>query len=266
MARILVHLDTKEGLEERMTLRWGNFSRTQNLDYEGVPFRCNRCHHVGHLFKDCPLNISQDGSPKPAQTVSSRVPPIVPRSPRNSAPPTVPRSPRNSAKPRGVPAKGHEYQNVSPSPPLTRARAAAAAAKVSGTSPTPLSISSDVSNVHENSFAFTMVQCVIPPPPPSTSTASPSLHFSSPPPSPHSSRSSSSHPYSLRPRTSRPEASESITGLGIVPLDPGFPSSQGRKSNLNKAIRLAGAEVAAGRQATIVGVLRATNPPNIGPP
>lgn len=26
------------------------------LDYEGVPFRCRRCHKVGHLFKDCPLN------------------------------------------------------------------------------------------------------------------------------------------------------------------------------------------------------------------
>lgn len=26
------------------------------LDYEGIPFRCSRCHKVGHLFKDDPLN------------------------------------------------------------------------------------------------------------------------------------------------------------------------------------------------------------------
>lgn len=55
-ARILVHLDTNDGLHEHITLHWRNHSRQQKLDYEGVPFRCRRCHKVGHLFRDCPLN------------------------------------------------------------------------------------------------------------------------------------------------------------------------------------------------------------------
>lgn len=41
LARVLVHLDTREGLEENITMQWGKYSRTQILDYEGVPFRYN---------------------------------------------------------------------------------------------------------------------------------------------------------------------------------------------------------------------------------
>lgn len=55
MARILVHLDTREGLEEKITLHSNHYSRRQILDYEGVPFWCRRCHKVGHLFKECSL-------------------------------------------------------------------------------------------------------------------------------------------------------------------------------------------------------------------
>lgn len=55
MARILVHIDTRAGLEEKITLHRRHFSRKQLMDYEGVPFRCRRCHKVGHLYKDCPL-------------------------------------------------------------------------------------------------------------------------------------------------------------------------------------------------------------------
>lgn len=56
MARILVHLDTRAGLEEKITLHKRHFSRKKLLDYEGVPFRCKRCHKVGHLYKDCPMH------------------------------------------------------------------------------------------------------------------------------------------------------------------------------------------------------------------
>lgn len=52
---ILVHLDTREGLEEKITLQWRHFNRVQILDYKGIPFRCRRCHKVGHIFKVCPL-------------------------------------------------------------------------------------------------------------------------------------------------------------------------------------------------------------------
>lgn len=49
--RILVHLDTWEGMEEKITLHWRNYSWKKNLYYEGVPFTCRRCHNVGHLYK-----------------------------------------------------------------------------------------------------------------------------------------------------------------------------------------------------------------------
>ena len=58
MARILVHLDTRERLEEKITLHRRHFSCRQLLDYEGVPFPYRRCHKVDHLFKDFPLNSS----------------------------------------------------------------------------------------------------------------------------------------------------------------------------------------------------------------
>lgn len=254
LARILVHLDTREGLQEKMTLRWGNFNRSQILDYEGVPFRCNKCHQVGHVYKDCPLNATQEGPPKPATIASCGVPT------------SIPRLPHCSSGPQGEPAKLDKRKIASPSPPLTRARATAAAALVSDNTPIPNSNSSDISSALEYSTACTMVQCDIPPPPPPTSTAPPTLPFTSPPPSPPSSRLTPSHPYSLRPRISHPEVFESLSGLGIVPLGPGFLSTRGRKSYLNHANRHAGAEVAVGRQATIDGVLKATKPPKIGPP
>ena len=254
MARILVHLDTREGLLENMTLRWGNFSRMQILDYEGVPFRCNRCRQVGHLYMDCPLNNNQDGSPKTTPANSS------------GAPPSIPRSPQSSAGPHGDLSKVDQRKTALPSPPLTRARATAAAAQGSGISPTPSSISSSISFALEFLTTCTMVQCDIPTPSPAPSIAPPSLHPSSPPPSPSSSRSTPSHPYSLRPHSSHQEVTVSLSGMGIVPPGPGFLSTRGRKSYLNKAIRHAGVEVAAGRQATIDGVLRASKPPKIGPP
>ena len=36
-ARSLVHLDTREGLQEHISLQWRNLTRLQTLDYEGVP-------------------------------------------------------------------------------------------------------------------------------------------------------------------------------------------------------------------------------------
>jgi hypothetical protein len=40
IARILVNLNVREGLGEEIDLTWGNYTHTQILDYENVPFRC----------------------------------------------------------------------------------------------------------------------------------------------------------------------------------------------------------------------------------
>lgn len=264
MARILVYLDTREGLEGKMTLRWGSFSNAQLLDYEGVPFRCNKCRQIGHVYKDCPLIIGQEGRPKQSRPSAGGDSAPAPTPQRTSGRTIGARSSVHQSTPI-PPASEHEHHRPASSPPLTRARAAAAAANISGTHPISCPITSDLSYAHFSSSACTMIQCDIPIPPPSISSGSPSLPFTSPPSSPSSSRSLSSYPYSLRPRAHRPDPPPPA-GLGIVSLDPGFSSARGRKSNLSKAIKNASAEVAAGRQATITGVLRADYPPKSGPP
>lgn len=37
-ARVLVHLDTRGGLQQHITIQWRSFSQKQLLDYEGVPY------------------------------------------------------------------------------------------------------------------------------------------------------------------------------------------------------------------------------------
>lgn len=53
MVQILVLLDLRVGLgtEIELSSRHGVF--TQILDYEGVPFRCHRCHSLKHLVAQC---------------------------------------------------------------------------------------------------------------------------------------------------------------------------------------------------------------------
>lgn len=53
MVWILVLLDLREGLglEVELSSRHGVF--TQILDYEGVPFRCHKCHSLKHLVAKC---------------------------------------------------------------------------------------------------------------------------------------------------------------------------------------------------------------------
>jgi len=55
-ARILVHTNLSDSVLEHINIQWRNITRRQILDYEGIPFRCRRCHRVGLVFKDCPLN------------------------------------------------------------------------------------------------------------------------------------------------------------------------------------------------------------------
>jgi hypothetical protein len=51
--RILVSLNIREGLWEFLNLTDLGQTRVQILDYEGVPFRCRRCHEYGHIVMDC---------------------------------------------------------------------------------------------------------------------------------------------------------------------------------------------------------------------
>eukprot|EP01018_Ginkgo_biloba_P031210 Gb_14160 [translate_table: standard] len=57
VAKILVGMDLRDGLADEMVLEKGSYDFTQHLDYQGIPFRCVRCHRYGTWFKNviCPF-------------------------------------------------------------------------------------------------------------------------------------------------------------------------------------------------------------------
>lgn len=55
-ARICVFIRLNEALPESVTLAHRDEEWIQLLDYEHVPFRCRKCHALGHLFRDFPQN------------------------------------------------------------------------------------------------------------------------------------------------------------------------------------------------------------------
>lgn len=48
-ACILVEINVSKGLPEKMKLASPNGSWIQALDYEGIPFRCRKCHKIDHF-------------------------------------------------------------------------------------------------------------------------------------------------------------------------------------------------------------------------
>jgi hypothetical protein len=61
IARILVNINVREGLEEEIDLTWEGYTHTQLLDYENIPFRCWRCHKYGHLVDSFHLPLRTRG-------------------------------------------------------------------------------------------------------------------------------------------------------------------------------------------------------------
>lgn len=47
-----MEVDIKDGLIVEIKHTRGDVVLTQILDYWRVPFRCSKCHEVGHLWKD----------------------------------------------------------------------------------------------------------------------------------------------------------------------------------------------------------------------
>ena len=52
-ACILVNIDVSKGLPKKIKLASPHGSWIQLLDYEGIPFRCRKCHMTGHLVTHC---------------------------------------------------------------------------------------------------------------------------------------------------------------------------------------------------------------------
>lgn len=49
-------MDLKQALPDTVSLFHEDVEWIQLIDYEHVPFRCRKCHNLGHLYRDCPLN------------------------------------------------------------------------------------------------------------------------------------------------------------------------------------------------------------------
>jgi len=55
-ARIYVYMDLKQPLPDTVSFFHEDSEWVQVIDYEHVPFRCRKCHEIGHLYRDCPQN------------------------------------------------------------------------------------------------------------------------------------------------------------------------------------------------------------------
>lgn len=180
----------------------------QILDYEGVPFRCRRCHRVGHIFKEFPL-IKKPEDPLRAPTTSIGTDaPALNRSPSSVLQPLV----------NNITSRMAKGEHRMPSPPLTRARVAVEAAKLSGIPLTsyPSSFAYSSSLVL-STINTSMAHCTLAHSLPSIASTTPSLPtLSSISISPSSNWRYSSHNCNLRSHSHIDSHPTHISGLGLT--------------------------------------------------
>lgn len=58
-AQICVYMNISKPLPSSINIEFHDEEWTQTIDYEHIPFRCQKFHEHGHLFSDCPLNAAQ---------------------------------------------------------------------------------------------------------------------------------------------------------------------------------------------------------------
>jgi len=71
-ARICVYMDLKKALLDMVGLFYEDVEWIQLIYYEHVPFRCRKCHDLGHLYRDCPLNRKPPPQMDPDNLTSDR--------------------------------------------------------------------------------------------------------------------------------------------------------------------------------------------------
>ena len=60
---IFVYMYLRKALSDVVSLYHDDYEWLQTIDYEHVPFRCRKCHALGHLFQDCPSNKKSTTTP-----------------------------------------------------------------------------------------------------------------------------------------------------------------------------------------------------------
>lgn len=81
MARVLVDLDTLEGLSDSFQIYWEEYILNQCLDYEGILFRCLICHDTGHVKRKCKLGFGKNLRRRYSSSLSAA---ILPNSSRRT--------------------------------------------------------------------------------------------------------------------------------------------------------------------------------------
>ena len=57
IAWILIEKPYKGGYPNHIVIAWEGAKINQRLDFWGIPFRCSKCHHTGHLIKNCQYRL-----------------------------------------------------------------------------------------------------------------------------------------------------------------------------------------------------------------
>lgn len=279
-ARILINLDTRGGLLEYITIQWRDSERKPIIDYEGIPYRCRRCHKVGHLYRDFPLlrkarttdqgeeteqpldNIPRTqpvqhigdhdrtqlgeehrSSPEAADTaMTSTAPP-----PTSSA---VVQPPTEQA---GLEESDKSYSLPSLTPPITCMSMGNQSHNFIGSEPLSAMLSS--ASHLPCILSHSSLMCSLPLPSP----VAPPPRITSSQASLSSQLTQSSPRYSLHPRIK--DRGPDAVGLDMANAPMTLKYSRGRPSRITKARHTADEEVALGRQQTIFGALRAKDGP-----
>jgi hypothetical protein len=74
VARILVKINLRKGLLQEITIDSAAGTFVQTLDYEGIPFRCHRCHVYGHGVANFPLPFKGNDRKAKGKSSSSSPP------------------------------------------------------------------------------------------------------------------------------------------------------------------------------------------------
>ena len=78
-ARICIEVDLEVGHLEAIKINVGSWTHVRKLDYEQLPFKCQKCHVYGHFSRGCPSNGEVEKGRRRVGTRSSRQrPPINP--------------------------------------------------------------------------------------------------------------------------------------------------------------------------------------------
>lgn len=283
-ARILVNLDRRGGLLESITIQWRETTRKQIIDYEGIPYRCRRCHKVGHLYRDCSLirrecstdreveqDLPQDEVPQaqpvqhtedPGQTLNEGEPrncseDVVAAEHTNASPTAnAPEHPLSEHKDLDHSGKSSTL-HISTSP-VTCMSMGSVSHHYNSSGPSYALFISSPHSPHIHSQPS--LTCTLPFPSPTAPLSRISLHQSS-----LSSQYDQSSPrYDLCPRTKG--CGRDAIGFNLASVSLTLKNFRGRPSRISKARHTADEEVALGRQQTIFGALRAKDGPIPLPP